>query len=163
MSRVKRIYFAQKAIVFDKKQDKIFLLLTKYEKAPLKDTCKVESKYGCPGGKIDFGEELDASLVRECLEETGITVIPEDPVDTITWFVEKPKEISQIIAVYRLCRYKNGKPKGPVTENETSLAKSEWVDISRFNVIEKLIENEIEPVKKALKLFSKIYEINTKR
>lgn len=156
MNKVKRTYFAQKAIIFKKKLDKIFLLLIKYESAPLKDTCKVESKYGCPGGKIDFGEGLDESLIRECLEETGITVIPEEPIAMITWFVEESKEISQIVAVYRLCRYKNGKPNGPVTENETLLAKSEWTDINRFD----FKENEVESVRRALKLFKNKYEIN---
>ncbi len=160
MNKAKRIYFAQKAIIFKKKLDNIFLLLTKYESAPLKDSFEIESKNGCPGGKIDFGEELDVSLVRECLEETGITVIPQDPVAIITWFIEKPKEISQIIAVYRLCRYINGKPKGPVTENETSLARSEWVDVEKFAIKEKLIENEVAPVKKVLKLYREKHEIN---
>jgi len=146
----KVIRFAQKALVLKKEKDKFFLLLVKYKSAPLKNTYTVEGKYGCPGGKIDFGEDLDESLIRECEVETGVTVVPKDPVGLISWQVEKPNELTQIVAVFRMCNAVKGKLKGFVKERTTKLEKSEWVDIKRFNFDENLVKDEIPIIKKVI-------------
>jgi len=144
----KVIRFAQKAIVLKKKNNKVLMLLVKYKSAPFKNTYTVEGKYGCPGGKPDFGEDLDESLIRECKDETGITVVPKDPVGLISWQVEKPDEITHMIAVFRICKAVKGKLKTFVNEKETQLEKSEWVDIKKFDFDKNLIEDEIPIVKK---------------
>jgi ADP-ribose pyrophosphatase YjhB (NUDIX family) len=144
------LYIAQKAVVFKKENNKVYLLLIKYKEAPKKNTFKVEGKYGCPGGKIQFGEKLDESLKRECLEETGILIEPQDPIGIISWQVEKEEEQNQIVAIFRLCLYKEGTLKNEVNENDTKLEGSYWMDISDFNIKNNLIGDEVAIIEKAL-------------
>lgn len=34
-------------------------------------------RFGCPGGKVDFSEDLDVTALRECREETKISIPPK--------------------------------------------------------------------------------------
>lgn len=51
------------------------VLLVRRGKAPLSDI------WAFPGGLVEFGESLAAAAAREVLEETGITVTIDGPVD----------------------------------------------------------------------------------
>lgn len=144
------LYVAQKAVVLKKENNKIYLLLVKYKEAPKKNTFKVEGKYGCPGGKIQFGEQPDESLQRECLEETGILVEPKDPIGIISFQVKKEEEHDQIVAIFRLCLYKEGKLKNKVNEGEIKIEGSYWIDIDNFDIKNKLIGDEVAIIEKAL-------------
>jgi 8-oxo-dGTP diphosphatase len=48
------------------------LLLVKRAKAP------GEGRWSLPGGRVEPGESLTEAVAREVLEETGLTVIPEE-------------------------------------------------------------------------------------
>lgn len=125
------------------------MLLLKYKGAP-SNSATVIGKYGCPGGRLDFGESPDASIVREVLEETGVKIEPKDPVGLHTWFVQKEDEHNQIVAVFRICKYISGKLKGYVSE-EAKIEAAEWVDIATFNFEENVIEDDLEIINKVLK------------
>lgn len=144
----KKIYFAQKAIVLKKEKEKVLMLLIKYKEAPHQNAITVKGKYSCPGGRIEFGEELDEALIREVKEETGIVIEPKDPIGLMSWQVEKPDEISQIIAVFRICKFLGGNLTNEVDEHETIIGKSEWVDIKTFNFKENIIKDQYPIIKK---------------
>ncbi|AZB41501.1 NUDIX domain-containing protein [Bacillus sp. FJAT-42376] len=55
----------------------------------------------CPGGKIDFGEELEAALVREIREETGITVQVENILYASSFQTDPSR---QVVLLTYLCR-----------------------------------------------------------
>ena len=51
------------------------VLLVRRGKAPLRDI------WAFPGGLVEFGESLTAAAAREVLEETGVTVTIDGPID----------------------------------------------------------------------------------
>lgn len=58
----------------------------------------------CPGGKIEFGEDLETALIREIEEETGITVTVEKILYATTL---KTSPIRQVVIITYLCRTEN--------------------------------------------------------
>ena len=55
----------------------------------------------CAGGKIEFGEELEAALVREIKEETGLTVSVGAILYATTFMTDSTRQV--VILTY-LCR-----------------------------------------------------------
>ena len=57
-----------------------------------------------PGGKLDYGEELAETLMREVKEETSLTIKVENPFDTWHFF----KDEVFVTGITFLCEYVNG-------------------------------------------------------
>jgi 8-oxo-dGTP diphosphatase len=66
----------------------------------------------CPGGKIEFGEELEEALVREIREEAGIDVTVDRILYAVTF---KTNPARQVVVVNYLCNSQN---KGVVLSEE---------------------------------------------
>ena len=147
----KQLFFAQKAIIFKKNKGKLSVLLVKIKDAP-KNSKIVIGKYGFPGGRMEFGEEPDQAIIRECREETGVTVEPKNPVELASWFVKKPNEHNQIVVIFRICDYIEGEISGYVSD-EAKLEGCEWVDTNTFNFEQNLIEDNLPALKSALKAY----------
>src|SRR3990172_9122167 len=80
-----RVFVA--AVMLD--QDKrIFLVKQTYQRF---------HPWGIPGGGLDHGELPENGVIREVLEETGLTVAVEKPLLIKTWAPDK-------LAIYYLCR-----------------------------------------------------------
>jgi 8-oxo-dGTP diphosphatase len=58
----------------------------------------------CPGGKIEFGEELEAALVREIKEEAGIDVTVDRILFAVTF---KTNPARQVVVINYLCSSQN--------------------------------------------------------
>jgi len=100
--------FAQKAII---ERGKDILVLVNSPTAQFNP-----SMIHLPGGRMEFGENVDEHIKREVFEETGVQVDPLDPVDIVTWSLEegadKRKDLEdiqlQVVAVVRRCKFVSG-------------------------------------------------------
>lgn len=143
----KRSYFSQKGFIF--KENKILLI----KKSALDPS--QPNKWGVPGGRMKFGEEIDDHIKREIFEEVGLEVNLGDPFFIWQWqVVQKNKngaEIKiQIVAVARTCYFKSGTISFTKQEENECIEDYAWVrlsDIKKYNlmdslypVIDKLIE-----------------------
>ena len=140
--------YAQKAIIFDKNTNSI--LLIRYKSSKFLDS-KITNKLGLPGGQINFGEDLDASIIREVQEETGVLIKPLFPIKTWSWTYQKEGTLKQIIAASRYCKYVSSEITEPTQEAETTLFKAEWYKLNDVN-LDELVYDEIPSIKTFIKL-----------
>ena len=96
---MQRQQFAQKAFI--SRGDEILAL----QKST--DDPHNPGRWEMPGGRMNFGEDVDAHLIREVREETGVTVRPGEPFYIWQWVMSDIKPDSddeiQVIAVAREC------------------------------------------------------------
>lgn len=95
----REFYFAQKAFVV---HNDALLVVRKSAHDP-----DQAGKWEVPGGRMDFGEDIDAHLRREVIEEVGVDVTPGEPFYVWQWRLLRPgpdgdRDI-QIVAVARIC------------------------------------------------------------
>ena len=143
-----QIHFAQKAVVYDSKTNSI--LFIHYSQAGyVKD---ILNKYALPGGKLEFGETLDVSLVREVKEEAGILCKPGEILDMWTWTYDLKGQKQQIVAVSRAAVYVSGRiNQAQVMQSETVIDKSVWIKVDQIDYAS-LVEDEVKSVKRFLEL-----------
>lgn len=93
-----------------------------------------------PGGGQNTYETLSDAVIRECLEETGYTVIPvrfaalcEEICDSGEFRERFPEYAHKMIHIF-LCRLKDKKTMAP-TETDDLQTGSEWVAMERLDKI----------------------------
>ena len=94
-------------------------------------------KWEVPGGRLDAGEELDDQLIREVFEESGVTIVPQEPFFIWKWSIATtPNLPSTIVAVARHCRALNSalSVQGRVEGDDLDLV--EWIPLSGLNKYE---------------------------
>lgn len=135
---MQQFFFAQKAFIVDGGS---VLLVRKSADDP-----NQAGKWEVPGGRMEFGEDVDPHLVREVREEVGLDVEPGEPFYIWQWQLSRktrdgePLDI-QIVAVARVCR-----PTSTTTlstqhrVDEDYLGEMEWVPFERIQEYD-LIDN----------------------
>ena len=108
------------AVVFDPKNR---VLLVRRGKDPGKGA------WGIPGGAVELGEDLEAALRRELMEETGIEV---DPLEIITVFDSVSRDNGgriryHYVIVEYLCRADDQKDQQPAASDDVDRAM--WVGL----------------------------------
>ncbi len=93
-------------------------------------------RYDVVGGRVEPGQRFDESLLREVLEETGLTVSIEKPFFVNEWRPTVRGEEWQIVGIFFKCSVVSGEVR--LSEDHDTY---EWIDPSKyaeFDVIENL-------------------------
>ena len=110
------VQFAQKAFIV---KDKKFLIIQKSSADKLNG-----GKWEIPGGRKEAGDDLDSQIKREVFNETGLKIIPKEPVGLWSFMVNKEIEV---VVVARLCELEQ-EQQDLVLGDEIDNAK--WVEIN---------------------------------
>lgn len=122
-----QLFFAQKAFIL---RDQCLLLVRKSLDDP-----NQPGLWEVPGGRMDFGEDIDEHLKREVREEVGLEIVPEDPFHIWQWRVSRVTTHGsiaewQIVAVARICRPVSGELSASGRVEGDYLAEMEWVPLA---------------------------------
>lgn len=129
---MERQQFAQKAFV---RRGESILVVRKSNEDPHNP-----GRWEMPGGRMNFGEDVDAHLVREVLEETGITVTPGRPFYIWQWVMGDIRPSSddsiQVIAVARECALAEVAAVDSTLEDTDFISEVAWVDIDNLRELD---------------------------
>ena len=129
---MQRQQFAQKAFIWDGSH---LLLVRKSSGDPHNP-----GRWEVPGGRMEFGEDVDEHLTREVEEETGLTVDAGAPFHIWQWTMTdiKPgsEDMIQVIAVARRCTPKGGQLSSDGWDATDFLADTAWVPLSELEKLE---------------------------
>lgn len=119
------VQFAQKAIVFN---GNYILMVRRCAPGSLAGFWEI------PGGRLEMGEELDASLEREVFEETGIAVLCGEPMHVWQWVIPSlqladPSTGATVVTTARVCGYLGGKISDANRAPDDNIDRAEWVPI----------------------------------
>lgn len=122
---MKVLYFAQKAFITDGSK---LLLVQKSLEDPHNP-----GLWEVPGGRMDFGEDVDEHICREIREEVGLLIEPGPPFYLWQWQLEKnsatgEKTQLQIVAVARICKALTHRIDTSLRVEEDYLGEVRWVD-----------------------------------
>jgi len=143
---MRKFFFAQKAFIV---HDRKLLLVQKSLDDPHNP-----GKWEVPGGRMDFGEDVDEHIKREVKEEVGLDIEPGTPFYVWQWQLERHSEDGerleiQIAAVARLCTPLSLKLDTGRRVDEDYLGEIRWVDYLRVKHYD-LISNMIPVVDRFL-------------
>lgn len=114
-----RLQFAQKAVIV---KDNRILLLRKSCNDP-----NYPGWWDLPGGRMKGSESLDAHLIREVLEETGLKVSVGSVIHLWDWFMDWHGESVRVLAVSRYCELEETAAVSPKYEVDDFLCEQRWV------------------------------------
>jgi 8-oxo-dGTP pyrophosphatase MutT (NUDIX family) len=124
-----RQQFAQKAFVRDGNK---ILVVRKSADDPHNP-----GRWEMPGGRMKFGEAVDEHLVREVLEETGLTVVPGRPFYIWQWVMSDITPDSddsiQVIAVARECSLSGVESVASSLEDTDYISDMSWVGVGNLS------------------------------
>jgi 8-oxo-dGTP diphosphatase len=90
-------------------------------------------KWEFPGGKIEYGETPEETVIRECQEEIGCVVTPERLVPLVWSNVWKDVEsLPHVIVLSYVCRITSGKP---TLTDDKSVGAIEWFSKEQLGVL----------------------------
>lgn len=109
------------------------VLLVRRGKEPLR------GRWVVPGGAVELGETLEAAIVREVQEETGLTVAPRE---IVTVFDRIDREGDRVryhyVIVDYLCDYVSGSPRAASDAEEVALVS--LADLPGYDLPPKALE-----------------------
>ncbi|MEH1014281.1 NUDIX domain-containing protein [Micromonospora sp. CPCC 206060] len=126
--------FAQKAFIV---RDGRVLVVQKTSQDPHNPGC-----WEVPGGRMVFGEDVDAHLRREVREETGLEVLPGQPFYIWQWVMYTSLgDQVQVVAVARECEATGEQISTAGQEEDDHLGEARWIpieDLLSLNLIPSL-------------------------
>ena len=118
------------------------VLLIRRGKEPLR------GRWVVPGGTVELGETLEAAVVREVEEETGLVVAPREVV-TVFDRIDREGDVVRyhyVIVDYR-CEYVSGTPRAASDAAEVALVTRE--DLPRYDLPAKALEVVLDAFRRA--------------
>jgi len=137
------VHFAQKAIII--KNNKV-LLIKKSEKDELNP-----NRYEFPGGRLSYGEDLDAHIKNKVRGEVGLEVEPGELFDMWQFKIDTKELNIMVVAVARFCEVVSGE----VSALEEDIAGYEWVSIDDDLLKLDLIPGVRKTMEKLVSLYKK--------
>jgi 8-oxo-dGTP pyrophosphatase MutT (NUDIX family) len=132
---MQRQQFAQKAFIWD--GERLFVVRKSA------DDPHNPGRWEVPGGRMEFGEDIDEHLSREVFEETGLQVTPGAPFSIWQWtmvdIAPGSDDELQVIAVARICAPHESKSSAPTDAHRDStdfLAEMRWVTLDELKDLE---------------------------
>lgn len=124
-----QFFFAQKAFILSGRK---VLLVRKSLSDP-----SHPGKWEVPGGRMDFGEDVDDHIRREIREEVGLDIAPGRPFYIWQWTLDRVDSKGepfkmQVVAVARLCTALTSELSEANRVAEDHLGEVEWVDIGEL-------------------------------
>jgi 8-oxo-dGTP diphosphatase len=109
------------------------VLLIRRGKEPLR------GRWVVPGGTVELGETLEAAIVREVREETGLVVVPREVV-TVFDRIERDGDSVRYhyVIVDYLCDYVSGTPRASSDAEDVALVAE--ADLPRYDLPDKALE-----------------------
>jgi 8-oxo-dGTP pyrophosphatase MutT (NUDIX family) len=122
-------YFAQKAFIIE---GECILLVRKSADDP-----DQAGRWEVPGGRMEFGEDVDEHLRREVREEVGLDVRPGPPFYLWQWRLNRQGQNGesldiQIVAAARICRPGSGEISDRHRVEGDFLDETRWVHINEL-------------------------------
>jgi mutator protein MutT len=74
-----------------------------------KEARNEKQKWEFPGGSVEFGENLEDTLIREIKEEYDFAIAVEELIDVVNHII--PQEKQHWVSPTFLCRYQSGTPR----------------------------------------------------
>lgn len=153
---MKQFRFAQKAFIVN---ENCLLLVKKSKDDPFHP-----NEWEVPGGRMEFGEDIEAHIKREVREEVGLEIQPREPFAMWTWILNKKDKNGetnqvQIIAVGRICEAKDICINTHGRVEDDFLDDIAWVpikDLLSYN----LIPDIVPAMKKFIERYSKEHGFN---
>ena len=109
------------------------VLLVRRGKEPLR------GRWVIPGGTVEAGETLQEALVREVLEETGVTVVPREVVTVFDRIDRDGGEVRyHYVIIDYLCDYVSGTPEAASDAEDVALVARE--ELAGYDLPEKALE-----------------------
>ena len=100
---------------------------------------------------MEDSEGLDAHLVREVLEETGLKVSPfGDPIHLWDWFMDWHGERVHVLAVSRYCQLEDSAPIEPHREVDDFLCEQRWIPRPELLSLD-IIPSQVATIERVLK------------
>jgi 8-oxo-dGTP pyrophosphatase MutT (NUDIX family) len=127
-----QLFFAQKAFIVS---DQSVLLVRKSADDP-----NQPGLWEVPGGRMQFGENINDHLRREVFEEVGLDVTPGDPFHVWEWRLSRQTKDGpvdwQIVAVARICHTLSLETSASHRVAEDYLAETVWVPFGELLAID---------------------------
>lgn len=95
-----------------------------------------DAKFEFPGGRIEFGETIEDTLMREMMEETNLLVHPVQVVDT--WNYIKDDD-HQIVGIIYLCKLMSSLEDFKLSKEHDA---HKWVEVSNTDQLNCLFEDK---------------------